>query len=66
MRESDYLGAVKAAGRKLRRAEQAREQARADLVAAIQAAEAASIRPAAIIEASGLPRWRFYRLKGSQ
>jgi len=66
MSEPDYLAAVKAAGRRLRRAEQARERAQAELLAAIRAAERAQLRPAAIIEASGLPRWSFYRLKGGQ
>jgi hypothetical protein len=62
---TDYLAAVKVAGRKLRQAEQARDKARRALLAAVEEAAAAQIRPAAIIEASGLPRATFYRMKGS-
>jgi hypothetical protein len=63
----DHLAAVKRAATKLRRAEQAREQAQAGLVAAIEAAERTKqYRVGAIIKASGLPRASFYRLKGSQ
>jgi hypothetical protein len=62
---TDHLATVKAAGSKLRRAEQARAKAQAALLAAIRDAEAAQLRPAAIIEASGLPRATFYRMKGS-
>lgn len=63
---TDYLAVVRVAAKKLRRAEQAKERAQAELVTAIRDAEAAQIRPGAIIEASGLPRASFYRLKGSQ
>ena len=67
----DHLAAIRTAARKLKRAEkakeraeQARDRAQAELMTAIEAAEAAELRPAAIIRASGMPRWRFYRLKG--
>jgi hypothetical protein len=57
---------VRKAAAKVKRAEASKAKAQAELVTAIRAAEAASIRPGAIIEASGLPRWSFYRLKGGQ
>jgi hypothetical protein len=64
---TDHLAAVSSAAAKFRRAEQARDKARAALLDAIRAAETAQLRPAAIIEASGLPRATYYRsLKGSQ
>jgi hypothetical protein len=63
---TDHLGKVRAAAVKLRRAERTRTKAVAALADAIRAAEAAQIRPGAIIEASGLPRASFYRLKGGQ
>lgn len=66
MNETDHLAAVRAAARKVKRTEQERVKARAALVASIRDAEAAQLRPAAIIEASGMPRATFYRLKGGQ
>lgn len=64
MSETDHLAAVRAAARKVKRTEQERVKARAALLDAVRAAEAAQLRPAAIIEASGLPRATFYRMKG--
>jgi hypothetical protein len=63
---TDHLVAVKQAAAKLRRADKARAKAHAGLVAAITAAEAAKLRPGAIIEASGMPRASFYRLKARE
>ena len=61
----DYLAAVKRAAAKLRRAEKAREEARRELVTAVRAAEAAKLRPSAILRASSMSRATYYRaLKG--
>jgi hypothetical protein len=63
----DDLARVKAAGRKLQRADKAREKALAALTDAVRAADAAQYRRRAILEASGMPRASFYRLlKGGQ
>jgi hypothetical protein len=66
----DYLAAVKRAAAKLQKAEKAREkaekareEARRELLTAVQAAEAAELRPQAILRESGLTRASFYRLK---
>ena len=61
----DYLAAVERAAAKLQRAEKAREEAREELVTAVRAAEAAKLRPSAILRASRLARATYYRaLKG--
>jgi hypothetical protein len=61
----DYLAAVKRAAAKLQRVEKERERARLELMAAVRAAEAAQLRPSAILRASGMPRATYYRaLKG--
>jgi hypothetical protein len=61
----DYLAAVKRAAAKLQEAEKAREEARQELVTAVRAAEAAKLRPSAILQASRMTRATYYRaLKG--